>query len=59
MHLNQNSEVVLKLSAFTKVHDIKEVLYIAFFKYNSATIDDEEVLVELSAYTSTLTPRLP
>ena len=57
VNLIQIREVSLKIRTFTKVHDIKEALYSMFFKQNSAMIDDEEVLVELSAFTSTLTPR--
>jgi len=57
VNLIQNREVSLKERTFTKIHDVKEALYSMFFMLNSAIMDDEEVLVELSAFTSTLTPQ--
>lgn len=47
----------MKVRTFTRIHDVKDALYSMFFLLNSAVMDDEEVLVELSAFTSTLTPR--
>ncbi len=49
----------MKLFGFAKVHSVKEALYLEFTRQNPITVDDEEVLVELSAFTATLTPRYP
>lgn len=50
-------EVTLKVFGFSKVHCQKQALYVELWKQNPITIDDEEVLVELSAFSATLTPR--
>lgn len=52
-------EVRLKVFGFAKVHCQKQALYVELWKSNPITIDDEEVLVELSAFSATLTPRTP
>lgn len=52
-------EVTLKVFGFNKVHCQKQALYVELWKEHPITIDDEEVLVELSAFSATLTPRTP
>jgi hypothetical protein len=51
-------EVALKAFRFTRVHCIKEALYVELWKQHPIIIDDEEVLVELSVFSASLTSRL-
>lgn len=46
----------MKAFGFAKVHCVKEALYVELWKQHPIIIDDEEVLVELSAFSATLTP---
>jgi hypothetical protein len=55
----KEKEVALKAFGFAKVHCQKEALYVELWKEHPISIDDEEVLVELSAFSATLTPRNP
>ena len=59
MHANIIKEVALKAYGFSRVHCPKEALYVELWKLNPIIEDDEEVLVELSVFTASLTPRLP
>jgi hypothetical protein len=51
--------VTLKVFGFNKVHCQKEAMYVELLREQPITIDDEEVLVELSAFSATLTPQTP
>ncbi len=46
----------MKAFGFAKVHCVKEALYVELWKQHPIIIDDEEVLVELSKFSATLTP---
>lgn len=47
----------MKLSRFYRIHSMQEALYLCLAKQNPILVDDEEVLVKLSAFSATLTPR--
>jgi hypothetical protein len=47
----------LKAFGFTKIHCPKEALYVELWKQCPILVDDEEVLVELSVFSASLTPR--
>ena len=49
----------MKTFRFARVHCIKEALYVELWKQHPIIVDDEEVLVELSVFTASLTPLLP
>jgi hypothetical protein len=59
MHALNKKEVALKAYGFSRVHCQKEALYVELWKLNPIIEDDEEVLVELSVFTASLTPLLP
>ncbi len=42
---------------FSRIHSVKAALYSILLQRNPIIRDDEEVLVQLSAYAATLTPR--
>lgn len=46
----------MKADRFTKVHCIREALYVELYNQHPIIIDDEEVLVELSVFTASLEP---
>ena len=56
---NKDREVAMRSFRFARIHCAKEALYVELFKQHPIIIDDEEVLVELSVFTASLTPLLP
>jgi len=42
---------------FYRIHSVQEALYQVLAKLYPITVDDEEVLVKLSVFSATLTPR--
>ena len=49
----------MKAYQFTRVHCMKEALYVELYKQHPIIIDDEEVLVELSVFTASLESSIP
>lgn len=48
----------MRFQRFYRVHSMQEALYGALAKQNPIFDDDVEVLVKLSAFNATLTPRI-
>ncbi len=48
----------MRIARFNRIHSIRESLYGVMGFIHPHWIDDEEVLLQLSAFSATLTPRI-